>query len=484
MTRNEKLLAGLDLQTAVGLEIGALDKPIIPPSSPHVFYVDHADSEALRCKYLEDPYVNVDRLVHVNGVWGEASLAKAAARVAPVDFVVASHVLEHVPDLIAWLQELASVLKPHGEVRLAIPDRRYTFDVLRAETRAADVLASHLVRARRPQAREILDYMTHLVSVDTWKIWDGSQDTASLTRQSSIEKGMTVARDSADNGNYHDVHCWVFTPLSFAALMHDLAAASYHPFKCASFLPTERNTNEFFATLQMCSDPVEAAASWLQLQRGIEEQLAAPARELRAAQVLEKKAYDEQLHQAQAQLLESQTQVHAAQTQVHAAQTQVLDAQARVHDAQSQVLESQTQSLESQTQVRAAQARAHDAESQALESQTQVRAAQARVHDAESQAHAAQAQEQDAQAREAQSRALLEQEIQHVLALRLAFESTLASNDADIARLEDTIVRTLASNEADIARLDDTIVQIKASSSWRITAPLRSLMALVRKAQM
>ena len=481
MTRNEKILAGLDLRTAVGLEIGALDKPIIPPSSPHVFYVDHADSEALRCKDLADPYVNVNRLVHVSGVWGEASLAEAAARVAPVDFVVASHVLEHVPDLIAWLQELASVLKPHGEVRLAIPDRRYTFDVLRAETRASDVLASHLVRARRPQAREILDYMTHLVSVDTWKIWDGSQDTASLTRQSSIEDGVTVARDSADNGNYHDVHCWVFTPLSFAALMHDLAAASYHPFKCASFLPTERNTNEFFATLQMCGDPMEAAASWLQLQRDIEEQLAAPARELREAQVLEKKAYDEQLLQAKAQ-------VHAAQARVH-------DAQARVHDAQSQA-------LESQTQERAAQARVHDAESQALESQTQERAAQTRVLDAESQVHAALAQMQDAQAREAQSRALLEQEIQHALALRLVFESTLASNDADIARLEDTIVRTkasddaeiarlkdtivltLASNEVDLARFEDTVVQIKASSSWRITAPLRSLMALVRKAQM
>ena len=329
MTRSEKLLSGLNLQAEVGIEIGALDKPIIPPSTPHVFYVDHAETEVLRSKYQGDPYVNVDELVQVHGVWGEASLAQAAARVAPVDFVIASHVLEHVPDLIAWLRELASVLKPRGEVRLAIPDRRYTFDVLRGETRAADVLASHLAGARRPQAREILDYMTHMVGVDTWKIWDGSQDTASLTRQCSIEGSMAVARDSADNGNYHDVHCWVFTPLSFAVLMHDLASAAYHPFKCAGYFPTEHNTNEFFVTLQLCGDAEVAAASWKQLQQTIETQLDAQARELREAHAREIRALD-------AHLLQAQAQVEVAQAQVGAAQAQVNDAHAR--EALSQAL--------------------------------------------------------------------------------------------------------------------------------------------------
>ncbi|WP_372826919.1 methyltransferase domain-containing protein [Polaromonas sp.] len=312
LTRNEKLLTGLNLQTAVGIEIGALDKPIIPPSTPHVFYVDHAETAVLRSKYQGDPYVNVDALVQVHGVWGEASLAQAAARVAPVDFVIASHVVEHVPDLIAWLQELASVLKPRGQVRLAVPDRRYTLDVLRAETRAPDVLASHLAGARRPQAREILDYMTHLVGVDTWKIWDGTQDTASLTRQSSIESGMAVARDSADNGTYHDVHCWVFTPLSFAVLMHDLASAAYQPFKCAGYFPTEHNTNEFFVTLQLCADAAEAAISWKRLQQTIEAQLDAQARELREARVREIQALQAQLQQAQAQVGVAQAQVNDA----------------------------------------------------------------------------------------------------------------------------------------------------------------------------
>lgn len=381
MTRNEKLLNGLDLRTEVGIEIGALDKPVIPPSTPHVFYVDHAETEALRSKYIDDPYVNVDELVQVHGVWGEASLAQAAARVVPVDFVLASHVVEHVPDLIAWLQELASVLKPRGEVRLAIPDRRYSFDVLRAETRACDVLASHLAGARRPQARQILDYMTHLVGVDTWKIWDGSQDPASLTRQSSIEKSMAVARDAADNGTYHDVHCWVFTPLSFAVLMHDLAEAGYQPFKCAGYFPTERNTNEFFVTLQLCTDAAQAAASWKLLQQSIEVQLETQARELREAHAREISALEAQLRLAHALVAQAQAQV------------------------------------------------------------------------------------QHAHAREAQAQVLRTQEAQAAEAARLA------------------LAHALAASQTQVAGLTNTVAQIRASTSWRITAPVRSLVAWLRKAR-
>lgn len=388
MSRNEKLLTGLNLQTAVGIEIGALDKPVIPPSTPHVFYVDHAETAVLRSKYQGDPYVNVDELVQVHGVWGEASLAQAAARVAPVDFVIASHVVEHVPDLIAWLQELASVLKPRGEVRMAIPDRRYTLDVLRAETRASDVLASHMAGARRPQAREILDYMTHMVDVDTWKIWDGTQNAASLTRQSSIEGAMAVVRDAADNGTYHDVHCWVFTPLSFAVLMHDLASAAYQPFKCVGYFPTEHNTNEFFVTLQLCADAAEAAISWKRLQQTIEAQLDAQARELREARVREIQALQAQLQQAQAQVGVAQAQVELSQAQVN-----------------------------------------------------------------------------DAHAREALSQALRLQEGQA----------------AEVARL--ALADTVAASEVQIAGLTNTVAQMRASTSWRITAPVRALLARLRRAR-
>jgi hypothetical protein len=157
MTRHEKLLLGLDLGQATAIEIGALDKPLLPPASPGAFFVDHLDTPSLREKYAAHDF-NLDNLVHVDGVWGERSLAEAAAPVAPVDCVVASHVIEHVPD------------------------RRYTFDLLRAETVLADVLAAHLVRARIPQVRQMIDHVANIARVNCHQLWEGTFDRTALVK--------------------------------------------------------------------------------------------------------------------------------------------------------------------------------------------------------------------------------------------------------------------------------------------------------------
>jgi predicted SAM-dependent methyltransferase len=74
-----------------------------------------------------------------------------------VDYAVASHVVEHVPDLIDWLTEIASVLRSTGELRLIVPDKRFLFDIFRRETSLADVLLSYINNARDAQPHSMLD---------------------------------------------------------------------------------------------------------------------------------------------------------------------------------------------------------------------------------------------------------------------------------------------------------------------------------------
>ncbi|SHN12563.1 Methyltransferase domain-containing protein [Roseibium suaedae] len=45
-----------------------------------------------------------------------------------IDFIVALHMLEHVPDPVAILKHWASVLKPGGGIGLILPDYKYTWD--------------------------------------------------------------------------------------------------------------------------------------------------------------------------------------------------------------------------------------------------------------------------------------------------------------------------------------------------------------------
>ncbi len=261
MNRKENLLFGLDIQHACGIEIGALASPVVSKQEGTILYVDYADTNVLRDRYKSDPNVDISKIVTVDAVWGEKSLGESINGES-VDYVIASHVIEHVPDFVTWLNELHSVLDKHGQVRLAIPDKRYSFDYLRQESRLSDILSAYVVRARVPQPREILDFCLNKVSIDTAAAWRNEIDIAKLTREFTYEGAMWLAHDVINHGTYHDVHCWVFTPHSFATLCHKLARFNLLKLACHRFVDTARNELEFFVALKDTADQREVVESW------------------------------------------------------------------------------------------------------------------------------------------------------------------------------------------------------------------------------
>ena len=132
MTSRQRLLEGIDQSTLICAEIGALDKPTLDPNLPGVRFIDFTDSETLRRNHAADSNVDVNKIVDVSAIWGDNTLLEALGE--KVDCIVASHVIEHVPDLITWLKELHASLNVNGVARLVVPDRRFTFDYLRKET--------------------------------------------------------------------------------------------------------------------------------------------------------------------------------------------------------------------------------------------------------------------------------------------------------------------------------------------------------------
>src|SRR5262249_27417752 len=203
---------GLNLATMVGAEIGPLNKPLVRKSAGKVFYLDHTDTASLRLKYANDPNVEVEDIVDVDIVWGQQSLTEAFGPDVKLDYIVASHVIEHVPDMIGWLEELRSVLRPGGRVNLAVPDRRFTFDYLRQETQLADLLTAYLSRAKRPQVREILDFVLHVTKLDLAEAWDDRIRPADLKPLHSFDQAAGLARASVEDGQHHDGHLLVCHP--------------------------------------------------------------------------------------------------------------------------------------------------------------------------------------------------------------------------------------------------------------------------------
>jgi SAM-dependent methyltransferase len=112
-----------------GLEIGALHSPTTLPPETTVRYVDQYGLEELRATFTEVP---ADSIVAPDIIADSHDLAPVADE--SVDFIVASHVIEHLHNPIAALLEWHRVLRPGGLALLIVPDGRYTFDVGRPFT--------------------------------------------------------------------------------------------------------------------------------------------------------------------------------------------------------------------------------------------------------------------------------------------------------------------------------------------------------------
>jgi SAM-dependent methyltransferase len=271
LSRQEKMVHGLDLARMAGAEIGPLDKPVVAKTAGQVIYIDHVDADALRAKYAGDPMVDAGKL-HVDAIWGAMTLREAIAHYALTeegafaangcDYVIASHVIEHVPDMVSWLQEVHAVLKPDGQLRLAIPDRRFTFDYLRQPTGLAAVVNAYARKDRVPNTHSILDFMLNMAPVDCAAAWRGEVDASKLQRRATFEGAMAVVTDAIQNGTYHDVHCWVFTPASFGQLCVDLAQNGLLEFECAEFFDTAVNEYEFIVSMRKCTDTQRNVESW------------------------------------------------------------------------------------------------------------------------------------------------------------------------------------------------------------------------------
>lgn len=268
MDSTEKLLSGFSIEGKLGLEIGALSRPFIKRPEHDVIYADFTTTDVLREKYRDDPGVVIDDIVEVTAVLDGCTLAEAVGQ--NVDYVVASHVVEHVPNLIGWLNELTALLNEGGEIRLVVPDKRFTFDYLRAKTRLADVLYADLENARYPQAHIAMDHILNMTTLDIAQAWRSEIDPWLLKRRYTVEDARRLAREILDCGDYHDVHCWVFTPHSMAVLFVELIDNRLIELECVNFHDTAPDTFEFFIGMRHTTDFAKARQSWLSMAEAAE----------------------------------------------------------------------------------------------------------------------------------------------------------------------------------------------------------------------
>lgn len=252
MDRFDRLRAHINVAGGRGLEIGPLASPVVSRKSGDISYVDHLSTDELIAKYTNDPNVDETKIVSTDYVWGSNSLAEVIGESAAFDYVVASHVLEHVPDLVGWLGEVERVLKPGGRLSLAMPDRRYTFDVRRRDSDVSEVVEAYLLHLRRPAVRATFDHFYRFVVVDPGGIWAGLPGHDDPPPDA--ETALAFATKAATTTAYLDTHCWVFSDATFVQLMTTLMQMDLVTMSFVAFEPTKPGDFEFFVTLERPPD--------------------------------------------------------------------------------------------------------------------------------------------------------------------------------------------------------------------------------------
>lgn len=116
-----------------GVEIGALWRRFPLPRRACVWYLDHLNPDGLAVHYpeLKGRILPPDLLADAT----QLPLAPSS-----LDFLIASHVLEHLPFPLAALRAWYRALAPGGVLLLRVPDKRYTFDKRRARTPLAHLV--------------------------------------------------------------------------------------------------------------------------------------------------------------------------------------------------------------------------------------------------------------------------------------------------------------------------------------------------------
>lgn len=253
-----------------GLEIGPSHNPIAPKKRGfNVEILDHLSKNELISKYREHN-VNLSNIEDVDYIWKGESYSKLIGKKNHYDWAIASHLIEHTPDLISFLNDCSEILNDSGVLSLVIPDKRYCFDHFRPHTGISKIIDSHYNKNKIHTPGTAAEYFLNVVSKNGGTAWD-----LNTKGEYAFVHNATNAQDSMkqilNDNAYLDLHSWCFTPNSFRLIIHDLNLLGFINLKEVIWHPT--NGCEFYISLSRNGEGIGVNSDRLTLLKLIEAEL-------------------------------------------------------------------------------------------------------------------------------------------------------------------------------------------------------------------
>ena len=224
-SRNEIVWSMVD-GSGRGLELGPLDRPIMAKRDGFdVQIVDYLDTESLRVKYGTDDHSDHDptAIEEVDFVSRGESLSDLIGDEGIYDWVVASHVIEHMPDPLSFMQDVERILRPDGRLALVVPDKRVTLDYYGEISTTGQVLDAHTDRRTRPTAGQAFDHFARAATLSGAIAWSAENEGTPEMLHPHESARLAYQRSLGGDDFGGELHCWRFTPAGFRLIVDDLA---------------------------------------------------------------------------------------------------------------------------------------------------------------------------------------------------------------------------------------------------------------------
>ena len=252
--RVQILTEGLQLNGS-GLEIAPFYRPTVRKPAYNISYTDYTTAEELikKHRHLSIAQQIAEETVEVDFIWYPEKDLFQCASGATFDYVIASHVIEHVPNVIGWLSQILSVLNVGGVLSLAVPNKHYTFDAYRRETSVHEMIDTWLRSQSIPSPAQIYDMLSNSADVPPGSMpFKEGIPFEALSRNYTDQQALEFAFSSFKTGQYLDIHCSVFTPESLQNCL--LKIRDLGILNIAISEPISRGS-EFFIKIQKLGEP-------------------------------------------------------------------------------------------------------------------------------------------------------------------------------------------------------------------------------------
>lgn len=262
------------------LEFGPLNRPTAAKDKfPNVKFADIRSTEDIKKLYTSNDYlkatgvtVDTDTIVDIDYVIKD-SYKNTFKDAEKFDVIILSHVIEHIPDIIGFFTDVATILKDDGKLVIIYPDARYCFDHFRNGTRFID--AYEVYDKRVSNAASVFDFTYNVVKEnDAAFFWQGSDIMSKLPENgfsASIEKyNMAIKGKLPD-----DVHFWPFSDYQFIKFLYDMNRADLLKFNVSDVYETIPNTQEFMVVLSKSNSRRASTEKYEAILRNLSESIKA-----------------------------------------------------------------------------------------------------------------------------------------------------------------------------------------------------------------